>query len=280
MLDLKIDPQLHDLFDPLPYEDFEKLKASIKELGCIEPLIIWKGHNTIVDGHNRYKICKDLGIEFSVTQRPFESLNHALLWANNHGNVIDIHRHESEASKRARYKRIKPVFEAIARENKRILSETNKGKVVRDCEQPDRNEPAYKQAAKSVGLPQKKAERSDYIDKHGTPEVIADVDAGKMSINEGFEVVKYKKKYPKALTHSLPDTPDTISKEKCRNFVAACQKLMNFGTHYMCKDDDNPDDVAYAMKAAEVVVNHLTKMIESNGHVMNTGADVIDITPR
>lgn len=52
---LKIDPQYEKLIPPLSAEEFKYLEVNIKRDGCREPLCVWE--NTIIDGHNRYKIC-------------------------------------------------------------------------------------------------------------------------------------------------------------------------------------------------------------------------------
>jgi len=41
------------------------------------PIIIWEGKNIIVDGHHRYELCKELGIEPMFKEMPFDSIREA-----------------------------------------------------------------------------------------------------------------------------------------------------------------------------------------------------------
>lgn len=43
-----------------PQEQIEQIKKSIQEFGMNDPIGVW--HNEIVEGHGRYKACKELGI--------------------------------------------------------------------------------------------------------------------------------------------------------------------------------------------------------------------------
>jgi ParB-like chromosome segregation protein Spo0J len=84
----KIDPELKAELDkylpPLPEEKFQKLKAKIAKDGYDEakPIAIWEERpNTIVDGHHRYRACRELGIEPVVVEKSFESIDDAVLYA-------------------------------------------------------------------------------------------------------------------------------------------------------------------------------------------------------
>jgi ParB-like chromosome segregation protein Spo0J len=61
--------KLHTLafvFPPLSREEYEKLKASIRENGQLEPIAVFNGE--IYDGRHRYQACVDLGLEPIVTE--------------------------------------------------------------------------------------------------------------------------------------------------------------------------------------------------------------------
>ena len=59
-MELQINPKFQKYLFPLTQEEYTKLKESIQENGVLNPLITWNEY--IVDGHTRYKICKELGI--------------------------------------------------------------------------------------------------------------------------------------------------------------------------------------------------------------------------
>src|SRR5215469_11029587 len=60
MADFKVHP-VADLFPMLGREEFERLKRDIKKNGLIEPIVI--DGDTLIDGRNRLKACRQLGIE-------------------------------------------------------------------------------------------------------------------------------------------------------------------------------------------------------------------------
>ena len=76
--DLTVDPEFRDLIPPLNEEELKLLEASIVADGCESPLIVWNG--VIVDGHNRYAICRKREISFSTQEKNFSSRDDAMLW--------------------------------------------------------------------------------------------------------------------------------------------------------------------------------------------------------
>ena len=57
---LKIDPEIKFLAPQLDREAYALLERSLRDKGCINPIICWEGNNVIVDGHNRHEICTNL----------------------------------------------------------------------------------------------------------------------------------------------------------------------------------------------------------------------------
>ncbi|RKX21924.1 MAG: hypothetical protein DRP45_11815, partial [Candidatus Zixiibacteriota bacterium] len=53
-----VDAEFAGLIWELPRERFARLEKNILADGCREALVVWKGKNILVDGHNRLKICK------------------------------------------------------------------------------------------------------------------------------------------------------------------------------------------------------------------------------
>lgn len=75
---LNINPDFQHLLPPLAPEELAWLRESIQAEGCRDPLVLWKGQ--IIDGHNRYAICTELGIEYKTREMEFESAAHARVW--------------------------------------------------------------------------------------------------------------------------------------------------------------------------------------------------------
>ena len=70
------------LIPPLSLEEINQLESNIKTEGVREPLIIWPFENeyVLVDGHNRYSICKKLGLEFPFKRIEFKDEEDAKDW--------------------------------------------------------------------------------------------------------------------------------------------------------------------------------------------------------
>lgn len=77
---INIDPKIQSLIPPLKPDELSKLRESISAEGCRDPLVVWKDHTVLLDGHNRYAICQELGKSFSVLEKEFPDEDHAMLW--------------------------------------------------------------------------------------------------------------------------------------------------------------------------------------------------------
>ena len=79
---LKVDDELRGLIPPLSTEERKMLEESIVRDGCDTPLTVWEG--TIVDGHNRYDICREHGIPFAIEERSFDNKEAVMFWMLEH----------------------------------------------------------------------------------------------------------------------------------------------------------------------------------------------------
>ena len=70
---IKINLEYSKLVNPLSNTEYEALKNSIKEDGLHYPIII-NSKGEILDGHHRYKICKDLDIPIKYEIKYFDNL--------------------------------------------------------------------------------------------------------------------------------------------------------------------------------------------------------------
>ena len=127
----KLEP--HEAADAFPMMEsgrFEELKADIEEKGLLVPITICEGR--ILDGRNRYKACRELGIEPSM--RTFEGDPWAYVWSMN-GQRRDLvreqryliwkHCHERSAAWQAERERI--AAEANAKRSKAADARRGKG---------------------------------------------------------------------------------------------------------------------------------------------------------
>lgn len=68
-MQLKIDEEFKNLIPPLTAEEFQQLEANIIKDGCRDALVVW--NYTLIDGHNRLKICTDNDISYRTVEKEF-----------------------------------------------------------------------------------------------------------------------------------------------------------------------------------------------------------------
>lgn len=64
---IQVDLELANLITPLSREEFQRLELNLLTKGCRDPLLIWKGENIVLDGHNRLGLCRKHGLPFRQT---------------------------------------------------------------------------------------------------------------------------------------------------------------------------------------------------------------------
>jgi Predicted transcriptional regulators len=81
-MELKIDSEFRALIPPLSQEEINGLESSIVENGYNSafPIIVWKGQEIVVDGHNRYSICQKHGLPFKTVEQEFASRYEVVAW--------------------------------------------------------------------------------------------------------------------------------------------------------------------------------------------------------
>ncbi|WP_140720019.1 MULTISPECIES: plasmid replication/partition related protein [Gammaproteobacteria] len=78
-MDIVVNEELKAYIDPLTAEEHDALERSLLAEGCRDALVLWG--NVLVDGHNRYGICRKHGIPFNTVQNPrFQSIDDVHLW--------------------------------------------------------------------------------------------------------------------------------------------------------------------------------------------------------
>ena len=99
-------PELAELLPPLSEERISALRADLQCNGCYAPVI--------VDGHNRQKLCQELGIPYQMTVFAFEDLQEAKRW------ILDTQKGRRNLDKWELGKialKLKPDLEARVRAN-------------------------------------------------------------------------------------------------------------------------------------------------------------------
>lgn len=191
-MNLKTDPELEKCLPPLDEKDYDKLRASLKKYGFYKtkPLTIWAGHNIVVDGHHRYKLCQEIGIEPIVEELPFESLDHAILYAKENQDASRTMDPAQKALLVVTTTELRKKLEERGRELQSLLSHT-----IPDSFRPagqKQNEVMHTRTvlAKRAGCGEGTIERVAHIVDRGTPELQDMVRTKKLKPPSGYLFVK------------------------------------------------------------------------------------------
>lgn len=163
MINLTIDPVLKSLIPPLSDEEFKQLEENVKTEGCRDALVIW--HGTIIDGHNRYKICQQSGITFKTEEKEFADRDEAAEWIirNQFGR-----RNLSLAQRSELAMKLKPAIQKKAKENQGRRNDINFPQNSNKSRPID----TYDELAKIAGVSSDTIRKTEKIMNKGTPEQI------------------------------------------------------------------------------------------------------------
>ncbi len=75
---LVINKELKAFIRSLSAEEYKQLEENILAEGCKDALVVWNnnGQYVLVDGHNRFNICKTHNLDFKISQKDFRDLDH------------------------------------------------------------------------------------------------------------------------------------------------------------------------------------------------------------
>ncbi|KIF80236.1 ParB N-terminal domain-containing protein [Noviherbaspirillum autotrophicum] len=189
-MNIRIHDELRAYTDPLTASEYAALERSILAEGCRDALVLWG--DVLIDGHNRYAICRQHGIEFKTVQNnSFASLEEVMLWMiDNHlarRSVTDFQRGMFALRKKA-------ILAARAKEQQEQQPQPE--------EQPESHasaaapvaaQPALstrEDVAKAAGISSNAISRIEKIQKTAAPELVEAVRIGTISLNAAAAVAE------------------------------------------------------------------------------------------
>ena len=188
---MKIDVEFQSLIPPLTYEEKKMLEESILSEGCRDAIVVW--NDTIIDGHNRYEICKKHGIPFETVSREFENRNEVIEWIiKNQFGRRNLPLHE-----RARLAlRLKPVIAEKAKSNKQeaankmnlIVGNNVSTEICENVLPID----TQKEIAKAAGVSHDTIAKVEKIESEAPAPVISASRRNDISVNTAYQVTKMK----------------------------------------------------------------------------------------
>jgi 16S rRNA G966 N2-methylase RsmD len=201
--ELKIKQEYSNLVPPLTIEDFAKLKRSIQKYGQWHKIIV-NSDGYILDGHHRFRACKELGIEPITEVLTFESESHEKLYVIDN---VSERRHLNTFQKVELELKKKPILEDIAKQN--MLSgvplDLNKSRV-------DTN----KEIGKRVGVGKDTVRKVAIIIDKASDKQKEKLNCGAKSINELYSAIQKEEKRQELInTKSIIELP-----EGCKLYLA------------------------------------------------------------
>ena len=182
-MELKTRKLFADLIPPLSIEERGELENSIMDEGCRDAICVWNG--VIVDGHNRYEICKRRKRAFRVKEMSFDNDEAAVAWIirNQFGrrNLTAMQRAELALK----------LKDAIASEAKKRQGARNDLKAKKDIVPTLAQSPSKTrdELAKMANVSHGTLAKVEKIIAEAEPEVVEATRKGEMSINKAYQTV-------------------------------------------------------------------------------------------
>jgi hypothetical protein len=185
-MDVVVNEELKAYIDPLTAEEHEALERSLLAEGCRDALVLWG--NVLVDGHNRYAICQKHGLPFNTVQNTrFQSVEDVHLW------MIEQHLGRRSVSDFQRGVLALRKREIVAA--RRAAAKAQAVSSAAPVEPPPDALPSKQDAldtrealARAARLSSSQVVQIEKIQKQATPEVVAAVKSGLLSLNAAAAV--------------------------------------------------------------------------------------------
>lgn len=205
MRELKIDPELRDLLPPLTSEEYKQLEKNIVENGFDGnfPIMEWQGF--IVDGHNRYDICKKHNIEPVIGTLAYKTKEEVMEW------MLDIQlgrRNLTPIQKIAITEKYRPIYEKQAKENSlsNLKQNTDVVKLPTRMKKDNMGRTSEKLAS-IANVSEKTYRMGAKILNSGNEKLKQEVLSGEKSINAGYKELTGKKENKKEeVKNEIPST--------------------------------------------------------------------------
>lgn len=187
-IQLKVNPEYEKLIPPLTKQEYEEIKYSIQQDGLWNPITI-NSSNVVLDGHNRFKICQELGIEPRTVVKDF--INKLL----EKKFVIECNLKRRHLNDFQKAELAIPLLEIERELAKERMSQAGKGVP---------NETTFRstdKVSKQIGVSRNTFERAKKVIELAPEELKQRVRSGQTSINYAYKTVtrQEKKKQSKPL---------------------------------------------------------------------------------
>lgn len=265
-MELHIDKELEDFIKPLQQDEFESLSLAIQADGCLDDIKVWhRGDDsldTIVDGHNRYKICKQFKTPFKITRLKFADKSEVMTWMYNNQKA---RRSLTLVERLELYSKLQVHLEKLAKErrlaNLKQNSDTSKtektSQSTERCTMPKKDNTRGKtleKIAKEAEVSYRTAFKYDAIQRKGTEEQKEALRSGEKKIGTVYKEIQAKEK-PKQ-----PRVPKGVATNE--NDIEKLLKGKDINTPYLLlyskKDKETGEEMRACLSNCEPKANLMT----------------------
>lgn len=247
-MEYRIDPELNDVLPELSNADYKALERSLLTEGYKgAPIMVWG--DVIVDGHNRYKICKKHNIPYEVKSVEFESKEEAIVWMVRQ----QLGRRSLTTLQRIEIvEKYRPFYKDKAKKNQLSGLKQNQSTVSQNSSK--RTEPIDVRAelAKDADVSTDTYSKGVKILESGNEELINETLSGQKSINKAFNELKKGADTDKSDNTSDPDNELKDLKEVQRK--EAAQKIKRAREEYGIESPEYEDAKVVQRNVEERIV--------------------------
>lgn len=227
---LKINRTFRNLIPPLTSEEYVELEDDIVKNGCRDAIEVWRGHETVVDGHNRYDICTKHKVGFDITEMDFVDEKAVI------GYILtkQLARRNINAAQRIK---LAAKREKLKNASKHVsVSDTNLNtdfEVTRETR---------KKIAEETGVSETTVGNTLKVLKDGDEKTKEDMLSGKESINKSRSVVKDAEKGDKTIKKNKKRSKSEQNDEKQPNSskIPQLSPLLDGSKHLIGKTSGMP----------------------------------------
>lgn len=192
MKEYRIDQELQHIMPELSDDEYRELEESLLKDGFKgSPIIVWG--DVIIDGHNRYEICKKHNIPYEIKALEFDNKEEVIQW------MVRAQLGRRNLTPLQRIKLVetyRPIYEKQAALNK----SANGGNKIAESEKsttplpPKEKIDVRAKLASDAGVSTNTYSKGKKILESEDSELIRQVEKGEKSINKAFHEIKEKEK--------------------------------------------------------------------------------------
>lgn len=223
MIELKIDPEFEDLFDPKTSDEVDELERNmIAYGGAYEAIKVWNdnGVQTILDGHNRWRVIqKHPELEYTIQEiKTVHSRLEAKIWILENAYVSKT---LSSIRKIEIAEMLRPLYEEQAKKRQGERTDLN---IVLPGAQSESGKVVEK-IARIAGVGRATVQRYEAVMKEGTPEQIAAMKSGAKAIKTVYNEIRPPK--PKQQEAPEDQNEEEVETSLTKEQIDGIQKFAN-----------------------------------------------------